>query len=38
VRHRARYINDLAATGLRLCPLFNFGKLRADIKGFIRSL
>lgn len=30
--HRAQCLNDLKATGLRLCLLINFGKPRLDVK------
>ena len=30
--HRMQCTNDLKATGLKLCPLPNFGKPRLEIK------
>jgi GxxExxY protein len=33
--HYAPCLNYLKATGLRLCLLFNFGKLRLEIKRFV---
>jgi GxxExxY protein len=36
--HRMQCTNDLKATGLALCLLFNFGKPRQQIKRLVRGL
>ena len=36
--HRAQRLNYLKATGLHLCLLLNFGKLRLDIKRIVLAL
>jgi GxxExxY protein len=35
--HRAQCLNSLKATGLRLCLLLNFGRLRLEIKRTART-
>jgi GxxExxY protein len=36
ISHRAQCLNHLAATGVRLCLLLNFGRSRIEIKRFVR--
>lgn len=36
ISHRAQCLNYLAATGVQLCLLLNFGRPRIEIKRFVR--
>jgi len=36
--HRAQCVNYLKATGLQLCLLLNFGRLRLEIKRVVNRL
>jgi len=36
--HVARALNYLKATGLKICLLINFGKLRVDVKRIVKEL
>jgi len=36
--HMAQFINYLAATGLQLCLLLNFGRSRVEVQRVVRGL